>query len=271
MFCDLLWEWGNLFGQCVEEDANSMFMFMFVFQRCLKSAAALSCLSCGIRQRVCSHRMRREKVVQVPSDLLNSGVAQAFTVESPMRSVVNPPACLNRSKGVGPPWTGQPILRKACLNFWALHATSDFVHPTKPPCLAANSGCGRLPIPVIYQLASSAVLSSFALFNLHCIDMAIRLGREEWDGLLQQAERDLAQSTARPQDNHAARLDAKTIPGIIDHTLLKLDATEPQIDDLCAEAKTYSFKVWHAREASAAPIVFYARPLRVGGIVTRLI
>ena len=29
----------------------------------------------------------------------------------------------------------------------------------------------------------------------------------------------------------------------IDHTLLKLDATEEQIDQLCQEAKEYNFKV----------------------------
>jgi deoxyribose-phosphate aldolase len=28
----------------------------------------------------------------------------------------------------------------------------------------------------------------------------------------------------------------------IDHTLLKLDATEAQIDQLCQEARTYNFK-----------------------------
>lgn len=32
---------------------------------------------------------------------------------------------------------------------------------------------------------------------------------------------------------------------LIDHTLLKLDATNEQIDKLCEEAKKYGFKVWY--------------------------
>jgi deoxyribose-phosphate aldolase len=33
----------------------------------------------------------------------------------------------------------------------------------------------------------------------------------------------------------------KSIPGTIDHTLLKLDATPEQIDNLCAEARVHGF------------------------------
>lgn len=33
----------------------------------------------------------------------------------------------------------------------------------------------------------------------------------------------------------------KSIPGTIDHTLLKLDATPAQIDNLCAEARVHNF------------------------------
>ena len=33
----------------------------------------------------------------------------------------------------------------------------------------------------------------------------------------------------------------KSIPGTIDHTLLKLDATPAQIDNLCAEARVHAF------------------------------
>lgn len=36
---------------------------------------------------------------------------------------------------------------------------------------------------------------------------------------------------------------AEQLAGYIDHTLLKLDATEGQIDHLCEEAKLYQFKV----------------------------
>ena len=73
--------------------------------------------------------------------------------------------------------------------------------------------------------------------------MAVHLSQEQWGGLLEQAERDLASSTANPQGNQTARLDSTAIARSIDHTLLKLDATGAQIDDLCAEAKGYSFKV----------------------------
>lgn len=32
-----------------------------------------------------------------------------------------------------------------------------------------------------------------------------------------------------------------SIPGTIDHTLLKLDATQAQVDNLCAEARVHNF------------------------------
>ena len=73
--------------------------------------------------------------------------------------------------------------------------------------------------------------------------MACHLGQDEWCGLLRQADYDLAHSTVKPWNTKAPNLDANAIAGSIDHTLLKLDATREQIDDLCAEAKKYVFKV----------------------------
>lgn len=40
-----------------------------------------------------------------------------------------------------------------------------------------------------------------------------------------------------------AELDAKALAGYIDHTILKLDATEEQVDLLCEEAKKWGFAV----------------------------
>lgn len=48
--------------------------------------------------------------------------------------------------------------------------------------------------------------------------------------------RNAATSLTLPQDSHA-------LAQLIDHTLLKLDATESQIDALCREAAHHDFKV----------------------------
>lgn len=46
-------------------------------------------------------------------------------------------------------------------------------------------------------------------------------------------------------------LRLRQLPGYIDHTLLKVEATEQQIDDLCDEARQWKFKVrFRSRESS---------------------
>ena len=56
-------------------------------------------------------------------------------------------------------------------------------------------------------------------------------------------EQNLSTTTAKSERNEALELDANAVAGSIDHTLLKLDATSAQIDDLCQEAKRFNFKV----------------------------
>lgn len=73
--------------------------------------------------------------------------------------------------------------------------------------------------------------------------MTLVLTQDEWRGLLREAEHDLKHSSVQPPDTKTLELDPGAIANSIDHTLLKLDATSEQIDQLCAEAKRYDFKV----------------------------
>ena len=63
---------------------------------------------------------------------------------------------------------------------------------------------------------------------------------EEWHTIIEQAQEDLPK-LATSYD--APRLETVELAKYIDHTLLRLDATEEQIDHLCEEAKANDFKV----------------------------
>ncbi|MCJ1474532.1 hypothetical protein MMC13_003190 [Lambiella insularis] len=65
---------------------------------------------------------------------------------------------------------------------------------------------------------------------------------EEWVSTVDQTVRKLPK--AYKTFSHPRHKTAR----YIDHTLLKLDATEDQIDRLCDEAKEYSFKADHAKQ-----------------------
>ena len=74
--------------------------------------------------------------------------------------------------------------------------------------------------------------------------MATRVSKKtDWQGMITRAQQNLSTSTATSERKGPLKLDAYAVAGSIDHTLLKLDATSAQIDRLCEEAKTYSFKV----------------------------
>lgn len=78
--------------------------------------------------------------------------------------------------------------------------------------------------------------------------MAAKYTNEEWEALIEKTEKSLVVSTeAYPIPNVGSREFNKTI----DHTLLKLDATPAQIDELCEEAKKDDFAV------RLAPSLFY--------------
>ena len=63
---------------------------------------------------------------------------------------------------------------------------------------------------------------------------------EEWLGIFKQAEQGNPSTFA---EYNAPGLQSEEFAKSIDHTLLKLEATESQIDALCEEAKEYNFKV----------------------------
>ncbi len=70
--------------------------------------------------------------------------------------------------------------------------------------------------------------------------MTTRYTNEEWAARIQAVERDL--SVPRVQHPYPA-IGSPAFAKLIDHTLLKLEATPPQIDALCSEARKYGFKV----------------------------
>lgn len=66
--------------------------------------------------------------------------------------------------------------------------------------------------------------------------------QQEWQTIVNDAEREVLKiqwNLTRPRKEW----DAATLAGTIDHTLLKLDITEGQIDALCKEAIEFHFKV----------------------------
>jgi deoxyribose-phosphate aldolase len=72
--------------------------------------------------------------------------------------------------------------------------------------------------------------------------MAIPSTNQEWRSVIDEvaAEVDAAQPTIPIP---ASSLTAKSLAKTIDHTLLKLDATEDQVTQLCKEAVEYDFAV----------------------------
>ncbi|KAL8748572.1 MAG: hypothetical protein Q9184_007209, partial [Pyrenodesmia sp. 2 TL-2023] len=71
-------------------------------------------------------------------------------------------------------------------------------------------------------------------------EMATQYTQSEWQSIIDQAERGLPGSFP---EYKAPALGTLNFAKCIDHTLLKLDATEEQIDQLCEEASRYGFKV----------------------------
>ena len=70
--------------------------------------------------------------------------------------------------------------------------------------------------------------------------MALSHTNDEWLTIFEQAENGI--SSTFP-DYKAPGLETENFAKSIDHTLLKPDATQSQIDRLCDEAKRHDFKV----------------------------
>lgn len=70
--------------------------------------------------------------------------------------------------------------------------------------------------------------------------MTTRYTQDEWLAIIGQAQRSV--SSTRMQYK-APNIGTKEFAKMIDHTLLKLDATKEQIDKLCEEARKHDFKV----------------------------
>ena len=70
-------------------------------------------------------------------------------------------------------------------------------------------------------------------------NMTNRYTHDEWLAIIKQAERELP---SEPVEYKAVSIASKEFAKIIDHTLLKEDATKTQIDMLCEEARRHNFK-----------------------------
>jgi deoxyribose-phosphate aldolase len=71
------------------------------------------------------------------------------------------------------------------------------------------------------------------------INMTTRYTDTEWRAIIS----DVARELEVWEQDYCPDLDALNIARTIDHTLLKLDATPKQIDDLCVEARVANFAV----------------------------
>ena len=66
----------------------------------------------------------------------------------------------------------------------------------------------------------------------------------EWQAIFKDARKDATvEPTGSTISERPSLSEVSTLREKIDHTLLKLDASEPQIDALCDEAILYAFKV----------------------------
>ena len=70
--------------------------------------------------------------------------------------------------------------------------------------------------------------------------MATTFTQEEWSAIFDQAEQKLPST---PVVHKAPNVGSTAFTQTIDHTLLKLEATAEQIDDICKEAVNHNFKV----------------------------
>ena len=70
--------------------------------------------------------------------------------------------------------------------------------------------------------------------------MTTRNTREEWQSVIDGAEQAIPSEFT---EYKTPGLGTAEFAKCIDHTLLKLDATKSQVEELCAEAKKYNFKV----------------------------
>lgn len=70
--------------------------------------------------------------------------------------------------------------------------------------------------------------------------MTTRYTQDEWQCMIDETEQHLP--NAFPQYK-APTLGSPDFAKCIDHTLLRLDATKEQIDELCEEARRYDFQV----------------------------
>ena len=79
--------------------------------------------------------------------------------------------------------------------------------------------------------------------------MSVPSTNEEWakiiDEITKEADQARGENESKPTISSSS-LTAKSLAKTIDHTLLKLDATEEQVTQLCDEAKEYDFAVSHS-------------------------
>ena len=74
------------------------------------------------------------------------------------------------------------------------------------------------------------------------VNMPGERSQEEWEELIKHHE-SIADADLTSVMEHDQYQHEQDLPQYIDHTLLKLDANQAQIDQLCEEAKEHSFKV----------------------------
>lgn len=72
--------------------------------------------------------------------------------------------------------------------------------------------------------------------------MTTRYTQDEWLAIFDQAGQN---PPSTPLGYNAPSVGTAAFAKTIDHTLLKLDATEKQVDTLCKEARRLNFKVCH--------------------------
>lgn len=113
-----------------------------------------------------------------------------------------------------------------------LHSASSDPEPLKQPKQVQANPPTSLPPSFVER---GEVLSAEEMTTLFT--------DEEWEGIFKEVEGEVEEVLKREGENGGGEVRDEEIPGLVDHTLLREDATEEEIRRLCEEAVREGFKV----------------------------
>lgn len=118
-----------------------------------------------------------------------------------------------------------------------LHSASSDPEPLKQPKQGQANPPASLPPSFVER---GEVLSAEEMTTLFT--------DEEWEDIFEEVEGEVEEVLKGEDENGGGEVRDEEVPGLVDHTLLKEDATEEEIRRLCEEAVRERFKVRSSSE-----------------------